>query len=151
MVPTLRVDCAQDAVVDGARCSTDRVEGGGVPRTRAAALAATAQLESWRLPVTAALQPVLVVDAELQVTAASASATRLLLLPAPGRPLREAAGLQDVAGTWESTPFARAVATGEAQRARLELPTAGVALEVVASPLFGERGAIGAVAFLTSC
>ena len=121
-----------------------------MPRTRAAALAATAQLESWRLPVTAALQPVLVVDARLHVVAASAAATRLLLLPAPGRPLIEAAGLADVAQDWDATPFARVVRSGEPQRARVELPAAGVALDVVASPLFGERGVIGAAVFLTS-
>ena len=122
-----------------------------MPRTRAAALAATAQLESWRLPVTAALQPVLVLDATLQVVAASSAATRLLLLPPPGRPLLEAAGLGDVAGEWEATPFALVVHTGEPQRALVHLPAAGVVLDVVASPLFGERGVIGAAVFLTSC
>ena len=120
-----------------------------MPRSRASALAATAQLESWRLPVTAALQPVLVLDAQLHVVAASAAATRLLLLPPPGRPLVEAAGLQDVAPEWPSTPFSLVVSSGEAQRARLELPTAGASVEVVASPLFGERGVIGAAVFLT--
>ena len=122
-----------------------------MPRTRAAALAATAQLESWRLPVTAALQPVLVLDGEGNVVSASAAATRLLLLPAPGRPLVEAAGLADVAQDWDTTPFALAVRTGEPQRARVDLPTAGLSLDVVASPLFGERGVIGAAVFLTSC
>ncbi len=121
-----------------------------MPKTRAAALAATAQLESWRLPVNAALQPVLVLDAEVQLVAASSAASRLLLLPAPGRPLVEAAGLHDVAADWEATPFTRVVSSGEPQRATVRLPSAGAVVEVVASPLFGERGVIGAVVFLTS-
>ena len=126
-------------------------QGETVPTSRGTSIAATAQLEGWRLPVSAALQPVLVLDARLHVVAASASATRVLLLPAPGRALAEAVGLQDVADAWDTLPFVAAVQTGEAQRALLRLPAAGADLDVVASPLFGPAGVIGALVFLTSC
>jgi hypothetical protein len=113
-------------------------------------IAATAQLEGWRLPVSAALQPVLVLDARLHLVAASSAAARLLLLPAPGRPLHEAVALQDVQESWDALPFVVAVRTGTPQRGLLTLSSAGADLDVVASPLFGTAGAIGALVFLTS-
>jgi hypothetical protein len=109
-----------------------------------------AQLEGWRLPVSAALQPVLVLDCSLALVAASASATRLLLLPAAGRPVAEAVGLADVAAEWEDLPFVAAVRTASPQRGLVSLPSVGACLDVVASPLFGPSGVIGAVVFLTS-
>ena len=117
---------------------------------RRASVAARAQLEGWRGPVAAALQPVLVLDERLDIVAASPAATNLLRLPRPGRPLAEADALRDLADEWDDTPFAQAVAKGQPQRTRLELPSAGVACEVVVSPLFGAAGAIGAMAFLTA-
>jgi hypothetical protein len=121
-----------------------------VARNRTNTVAATAQLEGWRLPVAAALQPVLVVDAAQQLVAASPAATRLLLLPALGRPLTEAVGLQDLAEEWDASPFVTAVTSGATQRARLPLPSAGVEVDVVALPLFGQAGVIGALVFLTT-
>ena len=121
-----------------------------MPYSRSSSLAATAQLEGWRLPVAAALQPVLVVDDELRLVAASPAAVRLLLLPGLGRPLIEAAGLADLAEAWDATPFVLAVETGEPQRGPLELPCLDVALDAVVSPLFGPHGVIGAMVFLTS-
>lgn len=118
--------------------------------SRTSAIAATAQLEGWRLPVSAALQPVLVLDGSLWLVAASASATRLLLLPAAGRPLAEAVGLADVADSWEDLPFVRAVRSSQPQRGLVPLPSVGASVDVVASPLFGPAGVIGAIVFLTS-
>jgi hypothetical protein len=122
-----------------------------VPRSRASSIAATAQLESWRLPVSAALQPVLVLDGSLSIVAASAAATRLLLLPAAGQPVAEAVGLADVAEQWEDLPFVVALRDAQPQRGQVSLPSVGASLDVVASPLFGPTGVIGAVVFLTSC
>ena len=113
-------------------------------------IAATAQLEGWRLPVSAALQPVLVLDARLHLVAASSAAARLLLLPAPGRPLLEAVALQDVQESWDALPFVVAVRTGTPQRGLMTLPSAAADLDVVASPLFGTAGVIGALVFMTS-
>lgn len=122
-----------------------------MPRSGAFSIAATAQLEGWRLPVSAALQPVLVLDGSATIVAASASATRLLLLPAPGRPLSEAMGLADVAEHWDELPFTVALRAAQPQRGMVQLPAAGARLDVVASPLFGPTGVIGAIVFLTSC
>jgi hypothetical protein len=122
-----------------------------VPRSRASSIAATAQLESWRLPVSAALQPVLVLDGALSIVAASAAATRLLLLPAAGTPIAEAVGLADVADAWEDLPFVAALREAQPRRGLVSLPSAGASLDVVASPLFGPTGVIGALVFLTSC
>jgi hypothetical protein len=122
-----------------------------VPRSRASSIAATAQLESWRLPVSAALQPVLVLDGSLSIVAASASATRLLLLPAAGRPVSEAVGLADVADQWDDLPFVAALREAQPQRGLVVLSSVGATLDVLASPLFGPTGAIGVVVFLTSC
>lgn len=119
-------------------------------RGRAASLAATAQLEGWRPPVSAALQPVVLLDDRLEVVAVSAAAERLLVLGGAGRPLRDAVALKELGGSWETTPFAAAVLTGTAQRERLELSDAGLLLEVCASPLYGTSGVIGALVFLTA-
>ena len=121
-----------------------------MPHSRDSSVAATAQLEGWRLPVDAALQPVLVIDHALRIHAASPAASRLLVLPESGQPLADALGLRDLGPTWSDSPFVRVLETGEAQRALLDLPTAGLSLDVVASPLFGPAGVIGAVVFLTS-
>lgn len=122
-----------------------------MPKSRATAIAATAQLEGWRLPVATALQPVLVLDDELRLVAASPAAARVLLLPRAGAPISEAAGLQDVLEAWEELPFVVAVSNGQAQRGLVRLPSAGTQLDVVASPLFGPEGVIGALVFLTAC
>jgi hypothetical protein len=122
-----------------------------MPHSHQTSVAATAQLEGWRLPVDAALQPVLVIDDGARICAASPSAAGLLVLPPPGQPLAEALGLRDVAQEWTDTPFARVLVTGEPQRARLDLPTQRLRVDVVASPLFGPAGVIGAIVFLTSC
>ena len=113
-------------------------------------VADTAQLEGWRRPVAAALQPVVVLDGHLTIVAASPAATHLLRLPPAGRPLVEAEALREVADRWDATPFMKAMKEGRPQRSRLELPSAGLACDVVVSPLFGPTGAIGAMAFLTA-
>lgn len=120
-----------------------------VPRARAASLAATAQLEGWRPPVSAALQPVVLLDATVEVMALSVAAERLLVLGGAGRPLRDAVALKELDGQWDGTPFVRAARDGEPSRDRLELPAAGLVLEVSASPLYGTAGVIGAMAFLS--
>jgi hypothetical protein len=121
-----------------------------VPQRRAQALAATAQLEGWRLPVSAALQPIVLLDGDLGVMALSPSAERLLLLGGRGRPLSDAVALQDLAATWDETPFVRAVRGGISSHSRVELPSVGQALDVCASAIFGTDGPIGAVVFLTA-
>jgi PAS domain-containing protein len=122
-----------------------------MPHSHERSVAATAQLEGWRLPVDAALQPVLVLDGGGRVCAASPAAVGLLALAAPGQPLADALGLRDLAQEWAGTPFARVLATGEPQRARVDLATQRLTVDVVASPLFGPTGVIGAMVFLTSC
>lgn len=121
-----------------------------MPRGRAASLAATAQLEGWRPPVSAALQPVVLLDDRLEVVAVSAAAERLLVLGGAGRPLRDAVALKELGPTWETGLFATAVLSGQALRERLDLPDADLVLEVSASPLYGTAGVIGALVFLTA-
>lgn len=121
-----------------------------MPRARAALLAATAQLEGWRPAVSAALQPVVLLDAAVDVMALSAAAERLLVLGGSGRALRDAVALKELYESWDGTPFARAAGAGESCRERLELPDAGLLLDVGASPLYGTAGVIGALVFLTA-
>lgn len=121
-----------------------------MPRGRAALLAATAQLEGWRPAVSAALQPVVLLDAAVEVMALSVAAERLLVLGGSGRPLCDAVALKELGERWDGTPFVRAASAGESCRERLELPAAGLLLDVSASPLYGTAGVIGALAFLTA-
>lgn len=118
-------------------------------QARAARAAARASLEGWRPPVQAALQPVLLLDVDLVLMAASVSATRLLELPEPGRPLRDAGALSSLEG-WDDLPCVAAVLTGLPQRGDVLLASTQERYDVVASPLFGVPGLIGATAFFTA-
>lgn len=120
-------------------------------QSRAAKAAARATLEGWRPPVQAALQPVLLLDRDLVVVAASASAQRLLEHPGAGVPLKQSARFEALAADdWDGLPCVAAVVTGLPQRGELVLPGHEERYDVVASPLFGVPGLIGATAFFTA-
>ena len=119
--------------------------------TGTAAAAARAALEGWRPAVKAAQQPVLLLDAGLGVVAASAAARQLLGLDRDCRQLADCDELAPLAKDgpgWDLLPFVRAVSAGGPQRAVVALPR-GADVDVLASPLFGPAGVIGATVFLT--
>ena len=119
---------------------------------RADALVGRASLELWRPPVRAALQPVLLLDAALGLEAVSAAARRLLGIGRSCRPLAQADQLARLAAdddAWDAVPCVRALRTGRAHSGAVVL-AGGASVEVVASPLFGPAGVIGATAFLSA-